>query len=817
MKRVVFPSLFCLLVAASRCGAATAAVDANAVKFFENKIRPVLAEKCYSCHSVKAGKNKGGLLLDTREGIRQGGDIAAAVVPGDAEKSLLLKAIGHADEDLKMPPKEQLPAQVVADFAAWIAAGAVDPRDGKLAVISTINIEEGRKHWSFQPIKNPPAPEVKDKQWPRTEIDRFILGALEAKGLKPVADATPDELRRRMSFDLTGLPPAFGEAASSESSRTTSQTQIAALLASPHFGERWGRFWLDVAGYSESSGGGQNVMLPLNYRYRDYVIAALNQDKPYDQFLIEQLAGDLLPAQNDDQRNGHLIATGYLSIGTKNTLDDKDERYVMTIVDEMIDSTGRGLMGLTLACAKCHDHKFDPVSARDYYALAGIFRSSEPLAGAWRRYQGKWTAGLQPLAGKTVSFDDKDLEALLQSEEDRNNRYGPLFKAQRVAAIDGKMEGETDQALEAFYKTRPELTEKQASYDEATERRARYDAKFNTQLPFAATAMRDVLKPADCELRIRGDFEQKGEAIPRGFPAVLTYPSSPKVNPKQSGRLEFAQWLVRPEHPLTARVMVNRVWQHLFGEGIVSSSDDFGKNGQPPSNPALLDYLALRFMTKGWSVKQLITEIMSSRVYQLSTAHDAAAYEIDPANRLNWHMNHRRLDADAIRDSLQFISGELILSPPKLAPRERTKDPRIKNVSPDEILQPTEKYRSVYRAIMHEIVPDDLSIFDFPEPELLTGKRGITTVPTQALYMMNSPFVVGQSQKTAQRIMKLANDDVARVTAAHQLMFARKATDDEVADGTAFVRSYPDNKEPLSAWTAYCQTLFASAEFRYLY
>ena len=264
--------------------------------------------------------------------------------------------------------------------------------------------------------------------------------------------------------------------------------------------------------------------------------------------------------------------------------------------------------------------------------------------------------------------------------------------------------------------------------------------------------------------------------------------------------------------------MVNRIWQHLFGEGIVASPDDFGKNGQPPSNPALLDYLAHRFMTKGWSVKQLIAEIMNSRVYQLSTAHDEAAYEIDPANRLLWHANHRRLDADAIRDSLQFISSELILSPPQLAPRERLKDPRIKTASPAEILNPTEKYRSVYRAIMHEIVPDDLAVFDFPEPELLTGKRGITTVPTQALYMMNSAFVVEQSQKTAQRVMKLAPDDIARVTAVYQLMFARQATDDEVAESTAFLRNYPEAKQDaLAAWTALCQTLFASAEFRYLY
>lgn len=770
----------------------------------------MLIEHCYKCHSADAKKSKGGLLLDSREAARRGGDTGPAIVPGDVKTSLVLKAIGYGDDDLQMPPKGRLPENVIADFERWIATGAADPRDGKPAPVTTIDIEAGRKHWSFQPISEPAVPEVKDTEWPRTGIDRFILAALEEKGIRPVADATPEELRRRISFDLTGLPPG-------ESQISDFRSQINSLLASPHFGERWGRFWLDIAGYSESSGGGQNVMLPVNHRYRDYVIASLNKDKPYDLFLREQLAGDLMPATSDEQRNEQLIATGYLSIGTKNTLDEKDERYVMTIVDEQIDSMGRSLIGLTLGCAKCHDHKFDPIAARDYYALAGIFRSSEPLAGAWRRYQGKWTAGLQPLAGQPVKFTDEDLDALLQSERDRNSRWSALLRSRRAAIIEKNMQKAKEPELEAFYKTRPEIVEKQAAMDEATDRRARYDEKFNSQLPFAATAMRDVPVPADCEFRIRGDFEQKGEVIPRGFPAVLTYPSSPKVNPKQSGRLELAQWLVSPEHPLTARVLVNRVWQHLFGEGIVSSPDDFGKNGQPPSNPALLDYLAHRFMSRGWSVKQLIAEIMNSRVYQLSTAHDSAAYEIDPANRLNWHMSHRRLDADAIRDSLQFISGELILSPPRLEPHERLKDPRIKSASPAEILKPTEKYRSVYRPIMHEIVPDDLAVFDFPEPELLTGRRGITTVPTQALYMMNSAFVVEHAAKAARRVMKLATDDVARITAVHELMFARKASDEEVADGIAFIRGYPEAKDPLVAWTAYCQTLFATAEFRYLY
>ncbi|MCB1088057.1 MAG: DUF1553 domain-containing protein, partial [Verrucomicrobiae bacterium] len=723
--------------------------------------------------------------------------------------------LAYSDPKLQMPPKEPLPAEVVADFTAWIAGGAVDPRDGKPALISTIDVEEGRKHWAFQPVGNPPVPPVKDESWPRTDIDRFILAALEAKGIRPVGDATPDELKRRISFDVTGLPPVFDAESPQEAPPSD---QIAATLASPHFGERWGRFWLDVAGYSESSGGGQNVVLPLNYRFRDWVVASMNEDLPYDRFLLEQLAGDLLPAESDAQRNRQLIATGYLSIGTKNTLEQENERYVMTIVDEMIDSTGRGLMGLTLGCAKCHDHKFDPVSARDYYALAGIFRSSEPLAGAWRRYQGKWTAGVAPLAGKPVSFSDRDLEGMLQSEKDRNSRWSQLLRSRRAAIVEMKMQGASKDELEAFYLTRPEIVANQKLMDEATDRRARYDALFNEQLPHAASAMRDVEEPADCEFRVRGDFAQKGDPVPRGFPEVLTYPGSPKVNPKQSGRLEYARWLTDPRHPLTARVLVNRVWLHLFGEGLVATPDDFGKNGDPPSNPALLDFLAHRFVEQGWSMKTLLTEIMNSRVYQLSTAHDADAYAADPANRLCWHMNHRRLDAEAIRDAIQFVSGELVLSPPAQSPRLREQDPRVKSAGIADILKTTENHRSLYRGIMHEMVPDDLSVFDFPEPELLTGKRGITTVPTQALYLMNSDFVVRQARQTAARVMDLAPDDAARVAVAYRLMFSRPPTEDESREGRAFVADYPGAKDDAAAaWSAYCQMLFASAEFRYLY
>lgn len=817
MKRVFAPCLY-LLAATSRCLAASGADDAKAIEFFENKIRPVLAEKCYSCHSVKAGKNKGGLLLDTRESTRQGGDTAAAVVPGDAEKSLLLTAIGYADEDLQMPPKERLPATVLADFAQWIAMGAADPRDGKPGALTTINIEEGRKHWSFQPITNPPVPEVKDKQWPRTDIDRFILAALEEKGLKPLADASPHDLRRRISFDLTGLPPHVSQT-------SDSKAQMTSLLASPQFGERWARHWLDIAGYSEASGGLQNVTLPVNYRFRDYVIAAFNKDKPYDQFVREQLAGDLLPAANDAQRNEQLVATGFLSIGTKNTLEMSEHRYIMTIVDEQIDSLGRSLLGLTLACAKCHDHKFDPIPTRDYYALAGILSSSEPLTGASRRHFGRWSSGLQPLAGQPAGFSDGELATLLNAARNRFAMNSKMTKAKRAAVVAAGKQNAKKEEQEAYAMTLPDIIAMKADADQLQHTYDTLTVRFNAALPHSASAMRDVPKPADCAIHIRGEESQLGEVVPRGFPAVLTTATTPKVNPQQSGRIELAQWITSPENPLTARVMVNRIWQHLFGAGIVESSDDFGKTGQPPANAALLDHLAQRFIAHRWSVKAMIREIMSSRVYQLSTTHDAAAHEIDPANRLHWRMNRRRLDADAIRDSLLMISGQLVLDPPQPQIHPRGKDTRIKTMdsgSMAKLFGPTDRHRTVYRPIMHEIVPTDLSVFDFPEPELVTGRRSITTVPTQALFMMNSDLVVKHAQKTAQRLLADSSDDQDRVRQAYRLMLAREATEDEITEAIAFISAYPPaapaekNKE-LAAWSAFCQTLFASAEFRYLY
>nr|MDQ3623607.1 PSD1 and planctomycete cytochrome C domain-containing protein [Verrucomicrobiota bacterium] len=557
---------------------ALAADSPEGIEFFEKRIRPVLVDKCYKCHSADAEKLKGGLLLDTREGSRQGGDTGPAVVLGNENSSLLLSAIRY-EEDLEMPPKERLPAEVVADFAKWISMGAPDPRDGALAAKKNgVDLEEGRNFWSFQPIRQPAAPQPKNAAWPRSDIDRFVLAALENKGLSPVADAGPHELIRRISFDLSGLPPTPEEVTEyTQSAARDPQAAVAKLvdrlLQSPRFGERWGRHWLDVARYAESSGSGHNVLFPLAFRYRDYVIDAFHRDKPYDQFIREQIAGDLLPAHTDAQRNEQLIATGFLAVGVKDLRERETKRFRMAIAEEQIDATSRAMLGLTVACARCHDHKFDPIPTRDYYALAGIFTSSEPLLGARRnRITEPFASGVQPLAGKPVAFTDSDQKDLLSERLKLTSLRLKLRDEKRRVLMDKDLLKAREKEQEMVLKGEPTVRELEASGAAQEARCNDLNARYNAALAASAMAMREA-KPADCAIHIRGEDSQLGEVVPRGFLAVLTDEHTPQVNPARSGRLELAHWIASPTNPLTARVMANRIWQHLFGVGLVETPD----------------------------------------------------------------------------------------------------------------------------------------------------------------------------------------------------------------------------------------------------
>ncbi len=784
---------------------AAAPTDAEQTAFFEKSIRPVLVEKCYKCHSADSEKVKGGLLLDTREGIRAGGDSGHAVVPGNVAESLLLKALRYADKDMAMPPQKsggKLPDAVIADFEKWVKMGAPDPRNGgaKLAK-KEIDFAEARKFWAFQPPRAVPAPTVKDAAWPRTEIDRFVLAGLEAKGLKPVADAAPATLLRRIYFDIIGLPPTpeqtqqFGQLAIGNR-QSAIESLVDSLLASPQFGERWGRHWLDVARFAESSGRERNFTFPEAWRYRDWVIAALNADKPYDQFIREQIAGDLLPAKDGAERDAHVIATGFLALGPKGLNEKNHEQFRMDVIDEQIDATSRAVLGLTVACARCHDHKFDPVPQKDYYALAGIFHSTETFFGT-----------------KDAGGKNKNGTALL-----------PL--SGNAAPLPAKAEARKE--LADFLAQNPAKAKKFKNLPPA--KKARLLERFGDQTAPPETSTTAVAmgvregKPADTRVLVRGELDQPGERVSRGFATVLG--SGPAISASVSGRAELADWLTGKSNPLTARVAVNRVWLHLFGEGLVRTPDNFGATGEKPSHPELFDALALKFMADGWSVKRLIRTIVLSRAYQLGSAWDKKNYEADPDNVLLWRASPRRLDAEAIRDAMLAASGMIALTPPHGSVVANVGDGYIgKGIRP-EVFDITANYRSVYLPIVRDFVPDALGIFDFAEPSLVVASREVTNVPSQALYLMNNAFVIQQSQVMAKRILATPLNYPQRIALAYQLTLSRPPTEAERARADAYLRTEARGLIPAksgsipaaseTSWATFCQALFACAEFRYL-
>lgn len=778
----------------------SAAPDPAQLDFFEQRIRPVLAAKCYKCHSAEATKLKGGLLLDTRAGVLAGGDSGAAVVPGDPKNSLLIKSLHWADKDLQMPPKEQLSADVIADFEKWISWGAPDPRGGATAPAATapksnIDIEKGRQFWAFQAPQAKPAPVVKDAAWPRGEVDRFLLAAQEQKQLHPVADAEPRVLVRRLYFDLIGLPPTPEEIdrfvqAAAQNREQAIEITVDALLARPQFGERWGRHWLDVARFAESTGKERNYTFPEAWRYRDWVIAAVNRDLPYDQFIRTQIAGDLLPAANESERAANRVATGFLALGPKGLNEKNREQFRADLVDEQIDVASRAVLGLTVACARCHDHKFDPIPQRDYYALAGIFRSTQTFYGT---------------GGTGV----------------RNRNASTLLPLESGAApVMAKAEPEPD---------------RKAAKKAGKKKRYQMEAPAQPATSAAAASCMGVQEsaPADAHLLIRGEVDQPGDLVPRGFVQVLSSRTPALIDAAGSGRRELADWLTSPQNPQTARVIVNRVWAHLFGQGLVRTPDNFGATGEKPSHPALLDTLAVRFMQPvaedgcGWSVKRLVRSLVLSRSYQLGSGHDSAANEIDPDNRLLWRQAPRRLDAEAIRDAMLTASGQLDPKPAESSFVSIVGDNYIgKGVKPEAFTGYQSNKRSVYLPIVRDCVPEVLDLFDFAEPSLVVAARDVTNVPSQALYLMNNEFVRTQARALAQRVLAQPREHEARIDLAYRHALGRSATPAEVERAKAYLLEAAQGLVPVKqgdkteaaelAWTTFCQALLACAEFRYL-
>ena len=793
------------------------------VQFFESKIRPVLVDACYECHSSEGGRIKGGLSLDSKEGLKLGGDSGHAIVPGDLEESLLYVAISYQDEDYEMPPKKRLPADVVADFKKWIEMGAPDPRKSESFTIETeIDIEEGKKFWSFQPPVGSPLPRVKDSSWPKADLDHFVQAKLDEAGLSPAADAKPAQLLRRLYFDVIGLPPSPAQATAfyyawKEDPEGAIESTVNDLLESERFGERWGRHWLDVARYAESTGKEVNTTFPHAWRYRDYVIDSFNEDKPYDRFLKEQIAGDLLPIKDDEEWQENLIATGFLAMGTKGLNEQSARQFQMDLVDEQIDTLTQATLGLTVACARCHDHKFDPIPITDYYALAGIFLSTETYYGTVAAIQNRHAKDLlilpidDPAASSLSDSERKQMESRLASmtAELAELRQHRIRERQGM----GKSDPNAQQRFIRLNTQSSLLRAKLAGFNE--------DGQAKT----FAMGVQDRDRAIDATVLVRGEIDKPAQEVERGFVQVLDHAETPNIKPGKSGRVELAEWITSKENPLTARVMVNRVWQQLFGQGIVGSPNNFGTTGEAPTHPELLDHLALRFMESDWSVKSLIREIVLSRTYQMSSDFDSDHYAKDPENKLLWRANQRRLDAEAMRDAMLAASGTLDLERPRASQVAEIGDARIGQVLTGDTFNRASAHRSVYLPIVRDAVPESLALFDFGDAAMVVGQRETTNVPSQALYLMNNPFVIQQSQAMAKRLVDQFDEPRERFGHAFFLAFGRAPTEAEIESSRTFFQEFMPqafqqkrNREEagFQALTTFCQALLSSAEFRFL-
>jgi hypothetical protein len=780
--------LGCLLSCLFLNSAAAAAPSVDTT-FFEKKVRPVLVARCYECHGSGA-KVRGGLRVDSREALLRGGDRGPALLPGRPEESLLVRAIRH-DGEVKMPPKTRLSPRELADLTAWVQRGAPWPND----VVATppasaendvVFTPEQRAFWAFQPPHRPALPAVRTAGWVKTPIDAFILAGLEERKLHPSPPADKRTLIRRATFDLTGLPPTPEEieAFLTDASPTAFARVVERLLASPAYGERWGRHWLDVARYADSNGMDENLVQANAYRYRDYVVSSFNHDKPYDRFVREQLAGDLLPAASAEQ----IIATGFLSLGPKMLAEDDPVKMEMDIVDEQIDTVGRAFLGLTLGCARCHDHKFDPISIADYYALAGIFKSTKTMDNF--RVVARWheralatpeKAARQQEYQRKIDAKKREIDALRKSTGEANDKLERLRKE-----------------LVALVKDKP---------DE----------------PMAMAVGEGTI--SDVRIHLRGNHLTPGRLVPRGLPRILAGDRQPPVDSLQSGRLQLAQWLTRPNHPLTARVLVNRIWRWHFGQGLVRSPDNFGRLGDRPVNQPLLDWLAVRFVADGWSIKSLHRLIMLSATYQMSTVQNADAVRIDPENRLHGRWERRRLEAEEVRDALLAISGQLdrTIGGSLMQGKNRAYVPGYPNSRYD-------RYESRRRSLYLPVIRSDLypvfQAFDFADPSMSSGDRPTTTVATQALFMMNSKLVREQTQHMACNLLDQKNrNDTARVRLAYEHAYGRKPTDAETARALAFIDRVANLlakdkldavERRLRAWQSLCRVIVSANEFIYV-
>ena len=763
--------------------------DAEQLKFFEMKVRPLLVEQCFTCHA--ADKHKGGLRLDSLEAILKGGDTGPAVVPGKPEDSLLIKAILYTDDELLMPPKEKLtgkggkmPAADIQTLTQWVKMGAPFPKGGKIVAEKKqkqIGAED-RAFWSFQPLKNPPLPAVKNAAWPKNPIDQFVLSKLEAEQLAPAGEAQRTALIRRVYFDLIGLPPAPQEVDEfvADASRDAYEKLIDKLLASPRYGEKWARHWLDLVRYAESDGFKQDAYRPNAWPYRDYVVKAFNEDKPYDRFVQEQIAGDEI-APNDPNV---LVATGFMRHGMYEYNQKDAAKQWSEILNDITDTTGDVFLGLSMGCARCHDHKFDPILQADYFQLQAFFSPilmRDDLTLSTPAQKSEYDAKMKSWEEKTKTIRDQIaeieknfyrnaeaalikrfppeiFEMLKKPAEQRSpleQQYKDLAYRQLETNVDGKIKGDA-----------------RAKWTALKLQLAEFDDIKPKPLP-PALAVTDV-GPVAPPTFIFGDKQKR--TFEPGFLTVLSSlnPGAPKIEPQKTStgrRTALAKWLTRPDHPLTTRVIANRIWQFHFGRGIVPTSSDYGHLGEKPSHPELLDWLATRFVADGWSFKKMHRLIMTSATYRQAALREtpAVAKIKDPENRWLWKMSTRRLEGDQIRDSLLSLSGELSLNEGGPA------------------ADPTGVRRSIYTKVIRNARDPFLEAFDAPDFITSSASRSVTTTATQALLMINGIWPLQRAEKFANRLRQYKSNPNELITQAYKLAFGRLPDDKERAAAAAFL------------------------------
>ena len=937
------PSFLRLILVFGLATSPTLAQAADPAEFFEKKVRPIFAENCQGCHDSEL--KTGGLDLSTPEGFANGSRNGPIVSHDNPENSRLLRVVSY-EEKLKMPPRMKLGDPEIAALREWVIAGAPWPgfevtpsanvAEHQAETEDPVFTEEQKKFWAFQPVNDPAPPEVQTESWIQSPIDRFVLARLEQKGLAPASPADKLTLLRRATFDLTGLPPTEEEIAEfvADDSPQAFERIVGRMLGSPRYGERWGRHWLDVARYADSSGNDEDHRYPHAWRYRDYVIAAFNEDMPYDQFVREQIAGDLLPSDNPDGVNRRgIVATGFLALGPKAIAQQDKDKMLYDVYDEQMDVVTKAFMGLTVTCARCHDHKFDPILTKDYYSLVGIFASTKSFRLPRSFVSKPWVTPLGPeeeyqrylqhrddIAAKKFEIVDTvsehvgrhnrrlvgklanymlaargvyhngstlgDVAGEEQLDRDVLDRWVSYLRPQtndaRVHLADwhSAPEETLPEAALAYQVRFEELAcewqETMRSWRKAVKKAVKrknmpppdrpefdpeedpffYDINFSELGPFALSkeqqdavipapigavvaGLRQELKlleetlPAEPDLAssvaegevvqqkvfIRGDHHNPGEAVSRGFPKILDGRDQPPIT-EGSGRLALAEWLARDDHPLTARVMVNRIWQWHFGEGLVRSPNNYGKLGARPTHPDLLDYLAKRFIEGGWSFKRMHRLIMLSSTYQMGSEAAADSLREDLENKLLTRFKRRRLNVEAIRDSLLAMDGSLDLEMGGTlqfgigTDRENSND-RL-SLNPEKVDR-----RLVYLPLRRANLPTLLNLFDFGDATTTLGKRSGTNVAPQALFMMNSDFVATRARNLAQTLLDdSAPGNAQRLERAYLITLNRRPESYEVESGLAYLDRFgttPSNPmEDLDAWQSLCRVLMGSNEFIYL-